>query len=261
MSPPSAVTLATEGPVATITLYRPECRNAVDGPTALALRQAFERFEADDQLAVAVFTGGGGHFCGGADLKAVADRDRGLSHAPDGSGPGPMGPSRMAFSKPVIAAVEGYAVAGGLELALMCDLRVAAQGAVFGVFCRRWGVPLIDGGTVRLPRIVGQARALDMILTGRAVAADEALAMGLANRVVPDGQALPQALALARQLAAFPQRCLRADRASALAQWDWPLHQALQHEGAAGYAVVAAEGVTGAARFAAGAGRHGQAAG
>ena len=259
---PAPVEFQVDGTVATITLYRPECRNAVDRPTAQALREAFERFEADEALSVAVFTGGGGHFCGGADLKAVAgDPARRNTQAADGSGPGPMGPTRMAFTKPVIAAVEGYCVAGGLELALMCDLRVAAQSAVFGVFCRRWGVPLIDGGTVRLPRIVGQGRALDMILTGRAVAADEALAMGLANRVVPDGQALTVAQALARQLAAFPQRCLRADRASAIDQWDWPVAQALQREGAAGYAVVESEGVPGAARFAAGAGRHGRPAG
>lgn len=254
-----SVELSTDGPVATITLNRPDCRNAVDGPTALALRQAFERFEADDGLAVAVFTGAGGHFCGGADLKAVAaDPARRNVMTPDGSGPGPMGPTRMHFSKPVIAAVEGYCVAGGLEMALMCDLRVAAQSAVFGVFCRRWGVPLIDGGTVRLPRIIGQGRALDMILTGRAVAADEALAMGLANRVVPDGQALAVAQALAQQLAAFPQRCMRADRASALSQWDWPLTDALRREGAAGHGVVEVEGVAGAAKFSAGAGRHGR---
>lgn len=251
------VHFSSDGPVATITLHRPDCRNAVDGPTAALLQQAFARFEADAALAVAVFTGGGGQFCAGADLKAVADPVRRNTVTPDGSGPGPMGPTRRAFSKPVIAAIEGHAVAGGLELALMCDLRVAAEGAVFGVFCRRWGVPLIDGGTVRLPRIVGQGRALDMILTGRAVHAAEALAMGLANRVVPDGQALAAAQALARQIAGFPQACLRADRASALAQWDWPLADALRHEGAAASAVVQAEGVAGAARFAAGAGRHG----
>lgn len=260
MSPP-AVHLATDGPIATLTLHRPTCRNAVDGPTATALREAFERFEADASLRVAVFTGGGGQFCAGADLAAVADVDdtaRRNTVLADGSGPGPMGPTRMNFSKPVIAAVEGYAVAGGLELALMCDLRVAARSAVFGVFCRRWGVPLIDGGTVRLPRIVGQARALDLILTGRAVGADEALAMGLANRVVDDGQALAEALVLARQIAAFPQACLRADRASALAQWDWPLADALQREGAGGFAALQAEGLAGAAKFKAGAGRHGQ---
>ena len=256
---PSPVSLTTDGPVATITLHRPACRNAVDGPTAAALRAAFDQFEADDSLAVAVFTGGGGQFCAGADLKAVADGSRRNRATPDGSGPGPMGPTRQHFSKPVIAAVEGHAVAGGLELALMCDLRVAARGAIFGVYCRRWGVPLIDGGTVRLPRIVGQARALDMILTGRAVGADEALAMGLANRVVDDGHALAEAQALARQIAGFPQACMRADRASTLAQWDWPMDVALQREGAGGHAALQAEGLAGAARFAAGAGRHGQA--
>jgi enoyl-CoA hydratase len=253
------VHFATDGPVATITLHRPECRNAVDGPTALALRDAFERFEADDALKVAVLTGGGGQFCAGADLKAVADPNRSNRATADGRGPGPMGPTRMALAKPVIAAVEGHAVAGGLELALMCDLRVAARSAIFGVYCRRWGVPLIDGGTVRLPRIVGQARALDMILTGRAVSADEALAFGLANRVVDDGCALAEAQALARQIAGFPQACMRADRASAMAQWDLPLAEALQREGAGGYAALQAEGIAGAARFAAGAGRHGQA--
>ena len=254
----AAVTRATDGPVTTITLHRPECRNAVDGPTALALRQAFEAFEADADARVAVFTGGGGHFCAGADLTALGDPARGIPLQPGGRGPGPMGPTRMAFAKPVIAAIEGYAVAGGLELALMCDLRVAGRSAVFGVFCRRWGVPLIDGGTVRLPRVVGMGRALDLILTGRAVPADEALAMGLANRVVDDGQALATAQALALQIAGFPQQCMQADRASAYAQWDLPLAQALQQEGAAGHASALAEGIAGAARFAAGAGRHGQ---
>jgi enoyl-CoA hydratase len=243
--------------VCTITLHRPECRNAVDGPTARALRGAFERFEADAEARVAVFTGGGGQFCAGADLAALGDPARANEVRPDGTGPGPMGPTRMAFGKPVIAAVEGYAVAGGLELALMCDLRVAARSAVFGVFCRRWGVPLIDGGTVRLPRIVGMARALDLILTGRAVAADEALAMGLANRVVDDGAALAEAQALARRIAGFPPRCTNADRASAYAQWELPLADALRAEGAGGFPVIAAEALAGAARFAAGAGRHG----
>ena len=252
------VYLESEVPVATVTLHRPECRNAVDGPTAAALRAAFEAFEGDETLKVLVFTGGGGQFCAGADLKALADPLRRNAIEPTGSAPGPMGPTRMPFTKPVIAAVEGHAVAGGLELALICDLRVAARSAVFGVFCRRWSVPLIDGGTVRLPRIVGMGRALDMILTGRAVGAEEALAMGLANRVVDDGGALAEAQALARQIAAFPQACLRADRASAFAQWDLPLADALRQEGAGGYAVVAAEGLAGAARFAAGAGRHGQ---
>jgi enoyl-CoA hydratase len=205
-----------------------------------------------------VLTGAGGQFCAGADLQAMGDPAR-RNHL-DPEGHGPMGPSRMVFSKPVIAAIEGFAVAGGLELALMCDLRVAAAGAVFGVFCRRWGVPLIDGGTVRLPRIVGQARALDLILTGRPVAADEALAMGLANRVVPDGTALAAAIELAEQIAAFPQRCMNADRASALAQWDWPLDEALRREGRGGQAAVFDEGLAGAARFAGGAGRHGSSA-
>ena len=248
------------GPVITITLNRPGRRNAVDGPTASALRAAFEDFEADPALRVAVLTGAGGQFCAGADLKALADPATRNAIEPTGTAPGPMGPTRMAFTKPVIAAVEGHAVAGGLELALMCDLRVAARSAVFGVYCRRWGVPLIDGGTVRLPRIVGQSRALDMVLTGRAVQADEALAWGLANRVVDDGQALAAAQALAAQIAAFPQRCMNADRGSALAQWDWPLAEALAREGAGGHEVVFAEGLGGAARFAAGAGRHGDAA-
>jgi enoyl-CoA hydratase len=255
--PSPAVHTMLDGPVATIVLNRPHCRNAVDGPTAAALRAAFEAFEADDTLAVAVLSGAGGHFCAGADLVALGDPARANVLTPDGSGHGPMGPTRIAFTKPVIAAVEGYAVAGGLELALMCDLRVAARGATFGVFCRRFGVPLIDGGTVRLPRLVGMGRALDLILTGRAVDADEALAIGLANRVVPDGEALAAAQALARQIAAFPQRCLRADRASAFAQWDLPLAEALQREGAGGYPIVDAESRAGAARFAAGAGRHG----
>jgi enoyl-CoA hydratase len=258
MPAPPAVTTHIDGPVVTITLYRPECRNAVDGPTALALREAFEAFERNDALAAAVLTGGGGTFCAGADLVALSDPARRNAIESTGAAPGPMGPTRSAFGKPVIAAVEGYAVAGGLELALMCDLRVAARSAIFGVFCRRWGVPLIDGGTVRLPRVVGMGRALDLILTGRAVAADEALAMGLANRVVDDGQALSTAQALAGQIAAFPQACLRADRTSAFAQWSLPLAQALQQEGAGGYPVVEAESIAGAARFASGAGRHGR---
>jgi len=253
----SAVTLARDGAVAVITLHRPECRNAVDGPTATLLREAFESFEADDALRVAVLTGGGGHFCAGADLAALGDPARRNAIEPAGTGPGPMGPTRLDFAKPVIAAVEGYAVAGGLELALMCDLRIAARSATFGVFCRRWGVPLIDGGTVRLPRIVGMGRALDLILTGRPVGAEEALAMGLANRVVDDGAALTEALALARQIAAFPQQCMRADRASAMTQWSLPLDEALRREGAGGFPVVQAEALAGAARFAAGAGRHG----
>ena len=252
------VRFETAGPVATVTLDRPDCRNAVDGPTAARLRDAFETFEADPALAVLVLTGAGGQFCAGADLKAMADPTRRNVVEPTGTAPGPMGPTRMALSKPAIAAVEGHAVAGGLELALMCDLRVAARGAVFGVFCRRWGVPLIDGGTVRLPRIVGQARALDMILTGRAVGADEALSFGLVDRVVDDGLALATAQALAAEIAAFPQACLRADRASALAQWDRTLADALRAEGAGGFGVIASEGLAGAQRFTQGAGRHGQ---
>jgi enoyl-CoA hydratase len=254
----NAVHCTCDGAVLTITLHRPECRNAVDGPTALALRAAFEAFEADDAARVAVLTGGGGQFCAGADLKAVGDPARRNPIEPTGTAGGPMGPTRMAFSKPVIAAVEGHAVAGGLELALMCDLRVAARSAVFGVFCRRWGVPLIDGGTVRLPRIVGMGRALDLILTGRPVSADEALAMGLATTVVDDGQALAAAQKLAARIAAFPQACMLADRTSAYTQWDLPLAEALKREGAGGYPIVAAEGVAGAARFASGAGRHGR---
>ena len=249
---------ALDGAVLTITLHRPQCRNAVDGPTALALRQAFQAFEADAGARVAVLTGGGGQFCAGADLNALGDPTLRNAVEPSGSAPGPMGPTRMAFAKPVIAAIEGHAVAGGLELALMCDLRVAARGATFGVFCRRWGVPLIDGGTVRLPRIVGMGRALDLILTGRPVGADEALAIGLATLVVDDGQALAAAQALAARIAAFPQACLLADRASAFAQWELPLAEALRREGAGGYPVIAAEAVAGAARFSAGAGRHGR---
>lgn len=254
----SNVLTARTGPVLTVTLNRPARRNAVDGPTARALRAAFEAFEADDSLRVAILTGAGGTFCAGADLKAMADPATRNEIEASGRAPGPMGPSRRRFTKPLIAAVEGHAVAGGLELALLCDLRVAARSAVFGVFCRRWGVPLIDGGTVRLPRVVGQARALDMILTGRAVAADEALAFGLVNRVVDEGRALECAQTLAAEIAALPPRCLQADRASALAQWDWPLEEALAREGAGGYAVVFEEGLAGAARFAGGAGRHGE---
>jgi enoyl-CoA hydratase len=258
MDPQGAVRCTIEGPVMTVTLSRPAQRNAVDGPTAALLRDAFESFERNDALLAAVLTGGGGQFCSGADLGALGDPARSNAIEPTGAAAGPMGPTRMHFSKPVIAAVEGYAVAGGLELALMCDLRVAARSAMFGVFCRRWGVPLIDGGTARLPRLVGMGRALDLILTGRAVSADEALQMGLANRIVDDGRALAEAQALAIQIASFPQRCMRADRASAYAQWDLSLADALRQEGAGGYPVVFEEGVAGAVRFAAGAGRHGR---
>jgi enoyl-CoA hydratase len=254
----AAVLVEAEGNICIITLNRPDKRNAVDRPTADALRAAFEAFDADENLSVAVLAGSGGNFCAGADLGAMGDPQLRNQIESGGSGPGPMGPSRMLLSKPVIAAVSGYAVAGGLELALFCDLRVVERSAVFGVFCRRWGVPLIDGGTVRLPRIVGQGRALDMMLTGRPVAADEALQIGLANRVVEDGQARAEALQLAREIAAFPQQCLRADRNSAYRQWDMELAEALRNEGAGGYPVVFAEAIKGAERFAKGSGRHGR---
>lgn len=254
----TGVHCTADGPVCTITLDRPHKRNAVDGATAAALRQAFERFEADDTLRVAVLTGAGGHFCAGADLAAATDPTARNALDARGEGPGPMGPTRMALAKPLIAAIEGHAVAGGLELALLADLRVAADDAVMGVFCRRWGVPLIDGGTVRLPRIVGMGRALDLILTDRPVTADEALAMGLVNRVVPPGQARAAAEQLAREIAAFPQQCMLADRASAYGQWDLPLAEALRAEGRRGVPIVAAEGAAGAARFVQGAGRHGR---
>lgn len=257
-APQTSVHYAADGPVCTITLDRPHKRNAVDGATAEALRKAFERFEADDALRVAVLTGAGGHFCAGADLAAATDPAARNALDARGEGPGPMGPTRMALAKPLIAAIEGYAVAGGLELALLADLRVAADDAVMGVFCRRWGVPLIDGGTVRLPRLVGMGRAMDLILSGRPVPADEALAMGLVNRVVPRGDALAAAQAWARELAVFPQQCMRADRRSAYAQWDLPLDEALRQEGANGVPAFFAEGEAGAARFAAGAGRHGR---
>lgn len=247
-----AVLWARDGDIATITLNRPQRRNAVDRTTAQALREAFERFEADASLSIAILTGACGQFCAGADLQAMDNEVE-----PTGSAPGPMGPTRMVLGKPVIAAIEGHAVAGGLELALLCDLRVAARDATLGVFCRRFGVPLIDGGTVRLPRLIGQSRALDLILTGRAVSAEEALTMGLVNRMVEPGLSLVTAQALARELAALPQACLRADRASTLAQWDWPLDEALRREGAGGFPVIEAEARVGAARFAAGAGRHG----
>jgi len=256
--PDHYVRTETDGPVCTIILDRADKRNAVDGAMAAALREAFAAFEADPALRVAVLWGAGGHFCAGADLTAVGDPARRHELDPAGGGSGPMGPTRMALSKPLIAAVSGYAVAGGLELALLADLRVAERDAVFGVFCRRWGVPLIDGGTVRLPRAVGMGRALDMILTGRPVPADEALAMGLANRLVEPGEARSAAEALAREIAAFPQHCMLADRASAYAQWDMPLDAALRAEGAHGAPIVFAEGIGGAQRFVDGAGRHGR---
>ena len=245
----------TDGPLAIVTIDRPEVRNAVDRETAAALARAFRTFEDDDALRVAILTGANGTFCAGADLKAVATGG-GNRTATDGDGP--MGPSRMRLSKPVIAAVEGFAVAGGLELSLWCDLRVAAQDAVFGVYCRRWGVPLVDGGTVRLPRLIGESHALDLILTGRGVSGEEARAMGLANRLVPAGEALSGARELAAQIAAFPQRCLRSDRLSALEQWDLEFEDALANETRRGIEVInSGETREGSARFAAGAGRHG----
>jgi len=246
------------GPVTTIIMSRPERRNAVDGPMAAALRRAFRGFEADENQKVAVLWGEGGVFCAGADLTALSDPSRAHELDAEGGGDGPMGPSRIVFTKPIVAAVAGYAVAGGLELALLADMRIAEEGATFGVFCRRWGVPLIDGGTVRLPRIVGMGRAMDMILTGRPVGAREALEMGLANRVVPGGQSREAAERLAAEIAAFPGACMRADRRSAYAQWDLPLAEALKQEGRWGAPIVAAEGKAGAARFESGAGRHGR---
>lgn len=243
------------GPVAIVTIDRPEVRNAVDVPTAHALADAFRRFELDEAALVAVLTGAGGCFCAGADLKAVAGgEERDLS--PDADGP--MGPTRMRLSKPVIAAIEGHAVAGGLELALWCDLRVVAEDAVLGVFCRRFGVPLIDLGTIRLPRLIGHSRAMDLILTGRAVPAKEAAWMGLANRVVPTGKTLDAAIDLAEEIASHPQRCMRGDRRSAIEQWDLPEEEAMRNELRLGIETMeSGETVTGAKRFRDGAGRHG----
>ena len=241
--------------VVTIVLARPEVRNAVDGETAQALADAFRAFEADDDARVAVLFGEGGTFSAGADLKAIAE-GRGNRLAPDGDGP--LGPTRIAFTKPIIAAIAGHAVAGGLELALMCDLRVVEETAVLGVFCRRWGVPLIDGGTVRLPRLIGLSRALDMILTGRAVDATEALAFGLANRVVPHGRAREEAEALAHEIARLPQTCMRNDRASAYEQAALPMEGALTNEFTHGMASLASsDAIEGATRFKSGEGRHG----
>lgn len=250
-----AVHVERKDAVTTIILDRPAARNAVDRPTADALRQAFKDFDADETARVAVLWGAGGHFCAGADLKAVADGDNRNDVSPEGEGP--MGPTRLMMSKPVIAAVSGYAVAGGLELALWCDLRIAEEDAVFGVFCRRWGVPLIDGGTVRLPRLIGHSRALDMILTGRPVPAEEALQFGLANRVVPKGQAREAAEALAAEIARFPQACMRADRASSYTQWHLSLDAALHDEAESGLPIIGEEAIDGAARFKGGLGRGG----
>ncbi len=251
-----SVLVDREGPVTTVTIDRPEARNAVDRATAEALAEAFSSFEDDATASVAVLTGAGGHFCAGADLRAVGTAE-GNRVAADGDGP--MGPTRMRLTKPVVAAIEGYAVAGGLELAVWADLRVAARDAVLGVFCRRWGVPLIDGGTVRLPRLIGQSRALDLILTGRAVPAVEAEQMGLVNRLCDPGTALATAQRLAAQVAAFPQTCTRRDRLGVLDQWGLPEQQALEVELGHGMVSLEADALAGAARFAAGAGRHGEA--
>jgi enoyl-CoA hydratase/carnithine racemase len=249
------VRVERDGPVTVVTIDRPERRNAVDGPAAAALADAFRAFDRDPGASVAVLTGAGGAFCAGADLKAIAAGEP-LRVAADGDGP--MGVTRLRLSKPVLAAIEGPAVGGGLELALWCDLRVAAEGATLGVFNRRFGVPLVDLGTVRLPRIVGHGRAMDLILTGRAVGAAEALAMGLVNRVVPDGQALAATVALARDLAALPQTALRNDRLSVIEQWGLTEDEALANELRLGMATLASgETGAGAAGFAAGQGRHG----
>ena len=242
--------------IAVVTIRRPERRNAVDASTAAALAAAFRRFDADDDASVAVLHGEGRSFCAGADLKAISE---GRGNRLTDGGDGPMGPTRLRLSKPVIAAIEGHAVAGGMELALWCDLRVMADDAVMGVFCRRFGVPLIDGGTVRLARLIGQSRAMDLILTGRAVDASEALATGLANRVASTGQALAVALALGEEIAAFPQTCLRNDRLSLLEQWALPEEEAMRNEFKRGlHTLASGESVQGATRFAQGEGKHGR---
>jgi enoyl-CoA hydratase len=245
----------SHGSVLVVTLDRPEVRNAIDGPTADELAEIFRGFDADEELRVAVLTGEGGCFCAGADLKAVS---AGRGNPVRVYGDGPLGPSRMQLGKPVIAAIEGYAVAGGLELALWCDLRVAASDAVFGVYCRRWGVPLIDGGTVRLPRLIGQSHAMDMVLTGRGVSGEEARGMGLANRLVEPGESLRAAIELAQELARFPQRCMRGDRRSLIEQWGISHENAMRNELRIGMDTLrSGETLEGASRFAAGAGRHG----
>ncbi len=250
-----SVDVSQHGQVTIVTINRPQARNAVNGPTAEALATAFRTFDADEESRVAILTGAEGTFCAGADLKAVATGD---GNRISSTGDGPMGPSRMLLSKPVIAAVEGHAVAGGLELAVWCDLRVAAEDAVFGVYCRRWGVPLVDGGTVRLSRLLGMSHAMDLILTGRGVSGAEAQMMGLANRLTPPGGALDGALELAEQLCRFPQLCMRNDRMSAYQQWDKDIPAALLLETELGLEVIrSGETREGAARFADGKGRHG----
>ncbi len=249
------VDFTTQGPIAIVTINRPEVRNAVDPSTALSLYEVFRLFDRDDHLSVAVLTGAGGTFCAGGDLRAVATAPREFSE----DGVAPMGPTRMLLTKPVIAAIEGYAVAGGLELALWCDLRVAASNATFGVYCRRFGVPLIDMGTIRLPRLIGHSHALDLILTGRGVCGEEALRMGLANRIVKPGEALQAAIKLGHQLGEFPQGCLRSDRLSAYEQWDLSWDEAMRNELRRGGQVISSgETVEGARRFVDGEGRHGR---
>ena len=252
-----SVSVTRDGEITIVAIDRPDRRNAVDSPTAHALYDAFKAFDADETASVAILTGTGGAFCAGADLKAIAV---GGGNPVEREGDfGPMGPTRLMLSKPVIAAIEGFAVAGGLELSLWCDLRVAGRSATFGVYCRRFGVPLIDLGTIRLPRLIGQSRAMDMILTGRGVPAEEAQAMGLANRVVEDGQALAAAIDLARQIAAFPQLCMRNDRRSALEQWSLDWDAATAREVQLGYETLrSGETQAGAARFAGGQGRGGR---
>jgi enoyl-CoA hydratase/carnithine racemase len=252
----SAILTETRGTIYVVTINRPQRRNALDAPTAAALAAAFRAFEADESLAVAVLTGAEGVFCAGFDLKSVAEGEAAPVIRDEGDGP--LGVTHMLLTKPVIAAVEGYAVAGGLEIALWCDLRVAAENAVFGVYNRRWGVPLVDGGTIRLPRLIGQSHALDLILTGRGVSGQEALTMGLANRLTPAGQALDAALALANDLARVPQNCLRSDRLSTYEQWSLSWDDAFHNETRRGQDVLGSgESVEGARRFAEGHGRHG----
>jgi enoyl-CoA hydratase len=259
MSEADSVLVERDGPITVVSINRPHCRNAVDGMTARRLYDAFRAFDADAEASVAVFTGIGGCFCAGADLKAVASGDLEKKRELGGHDSiAPMGPSRLRLSKPVIAAVEGYAVAGGMELALWADLRVVTDDATFGIFCRRFGVPLIDLGTIRLPRLIGHSQAIDLILTGRPVGGPEALRIGLANRLVPKGEARAHAMALARDIARFPQSCLRADRLSALRQWDLAEGEAIANEMRGGLEVIASgETLSGATRFASGAGRHG----
>jgi enoyl-CoA hydratase len=259
MSEADTVLVEHDGPITIVSINRPHCRNAVDGATARKLYDAFLAFDADEHASIAVFTGTGGYFCAGADLKAVASGDPNKKREIGGHWTiAPMGPSRLRLTKPVIAAVEGFAVAGGMELALWADLRVVAEDAIFGIYCRRFGVPLIDLGTIRLPRLIGHSQAMDLILTGRPMGGEEALRIGLANRLVPKGETRANAIALAKQIAAFPQACMRADRLSALRQWDLEEQDAIANEMRGGLEVIASgETLSGANRFASGAGRHG----